>query len=165
MIISGHAVVIGEDVDTDMIIAGRYLRTIDKSVWVDHIFEDYDPCLAGKMNGAVLVAGKNFGCGSSREQAVVALKEAGVRAVIAQSFARIFFRNSINYGLYIIEADFFCEDGVPVVYNSETAEITTENISCKAAPLSTRMQEILLAGGLAEYLSTKVQDDDEDCNC
>ncbi|MCQ2355648.1 MAG: 3-isopropylmalate dehydratase [Methanocorpusculum sp.] len=153
MIIRGHAVVVGDNVDTDMIIAGRYLRTIDKSVWAEHVFEDYDPELAGKMNGAVLIAGKNFGCGSSREQAVTALKEAGVRAVIAPSFARIFFRNSVNSGLYISEADIHCPDGTIVIYDTETFRITAGDVSCTAGSLSPRMQEILRAGGLAAYLS------------
>lgn len=155
MSIRGHAVIVGDNVDTDMIIAGRYLRTIDTSVWAEHVFEDYDPELAGKIHGAILIAGKNFGCGSSREQAVTVLKVAGVRAVIAPSFARIFFRNSINSGLYIIEAEIHCPDGTSVTYDAETSRITAGDVSCTAGSLSPRMQEILRAGGLAAYLSGK----------
>lgn len=108
---AGHAVCLGPDIDTDLVIAGRYLRTKDHSVWVSHVFEDLDPALAGQLNGAVIVAGKNFGCGSSREQAALALREAGVAAVIAPSFARIFFRNAINVGLPAIECSISCTEG------------------------------------------------------
>ncbi len=104
----GRAVCVGEDIDTDLIIAGRYLRTKDHGVWVSHVFEDLDPSLANRINGAVIVAGKNFGCGSSREQAAIALREAGVVAIIAPSFARIFFRNAINVGLPLIECTLSC---------------------------------------------------------
>ena len=89
----GRAVCLGADIDTDLVIAGRYLRTKDRSVWAAHVFEDLDPALARRLAGAVIVAGKNFGCGSSREQAAIALKEAGVIAVAAPVFARIFFRS------------------------------------------------------------------------
>ena len=102
---NGRAVCLPADIDTDVIIAGRYLRTKDRSVWAGHVFEDLDPDLAPRLKGAVIVAGKNFGCGSSREQAAIALKEAGVVAVIAPSFARIFFRNAINIGLPLIECE------------------------------------------------------------
>ena len=104
----GHAVCMGPDIDTDLVIAGRYLRTKDHSVWVAHVFEDLDPSLASRLKGAVIVAGKNFGCGSSREQAAIAIREAGVVAVVAPSFARIFFRNAINVGLPLIECDISC---------------------------------------------------------
>jgi len=123
MIVSGHAVVIGEDVDTDMIIAGRYLRTTDRSIWVEHAFEDYDKSIAGRLNGSVLVAGKNIGCGSSREQAAAALKEAGVRAVVAPSF------------------------------DTDDSYVKTADAVYQAKPLSNRMKEILSAGGLNSYLS------------
>jgi len=153
MIVSGHAVVIGEDVDTDMIIAGRYLRTTDRSVWVEHAFEDYDKSIAGRLNGAVLVAGKNIGCGSSREQAAAALKEAGVRAVVAPSFARIFFRNCVNLGLYVFEADVVCENGDIVSFDTDDSYVKTSDVVYQAKPLSNRMKEILSAGGLNAYLS------------
>ncbi len=153
MIVSGHAVVIGEYVDTDMIIAGRYLRTTDRSVWVEHAFEDYDKSIAGRLNGAVLVAGKNIGCGSSREQAAAALKEAGVRAVVAPSFARIFFRNCVNLGLYVFEAEVVCENGDIISFDTDDSYVKTSNAVYQAKPLSNRMKEILSTGGLNAYLS------------
>ncbi len=153
MLVSGHAVVIGEDVDTDMIIAGRYLRTTDCSIWVEHSFEDYDKSISGRLNGAVLVARKNIGCGSSREQAAAALKEAGVRAVVAPSFARIFFRNCVNLGLYVFEADVVCEDGDLVFFDTDDSYVKTSDAVCQAKPLSDHMKEILFAGGLNAYLS------------
>ncbi len=155
MLISGHAVVMGEDVDTDMIIAGRYLRTTDRSIWVEHAFEDYDKSIAGRLNGAILVAGKNIGCGSSREQAAAALKEAGVRAVVAPSFARIFFRNCVNLGLYVFEADVVCGDGDIVYFDTDDSYVKTSDAVYQAKPLSDRMKEILSAGGLNAYLSSQ----------
>ncbi len=153
MLVSGHAVVIGKDVDTDMIIAGRYLRTTNRSVWVEHAFEDYDLRIAGRLNGSVLVAGKNIGCGSSREQAVVALKESGVRAIVAPSFARIFFRNCVNLGLYVFEAEVICKDGDIVSFDTRESYVTTPAGVYEAKPLSPVMREILSAGGLNAYLS------------
>ena len=90
MQVEGIALCLGDNVDTDVIIAGRYLRTKDRGIWAAKAFEDLDPALAARLKGAFIVAGKNFGCGSSREQAAVALKEAGVAAVSARSFGRIF---------------------------------------------------------------------------
>ena len=107
----GKAVCLGADIDTDVIIAGRYLRTKDRKVWVEHVFEDLDPLLGARLPGSVIIAGRNFGCGSSREQAAVALKEAGVVAVVAPSFSRIFFRNAINVGLPVVEGECQCHSG------------------------------------------------------
>ncbi|WP_321504978.1 3-isopropylmalate dehydratase [uncultured Methanoregula sp.] len=150
----GHAVCLPADIDTDLVIAGRYLRTKDRSVWVAHVFEDLDPAIAPKLNGAVIVAGKNFGCGSSREQAPVALREAGVLAVIAPSFARIFFRNAINLGLPLIESDLTCKDGTKVSFNIHEGWVSAGRNRHTVRPLSPRMQEILDAGGLVEYWRT-----------
>ena len=147
----GTAVCVPADIDTDIIIAGRYLRTKDRAVWAEHVFEDLDPSLAPRLRGAVLVAGKNFGCGSSREQAPLALREAGVSAVIAPSFARIFFRNAINVGLPLIECDLACANGDPVLFDLSGGWIETCGKRCSVRPLSPRMQEILEAGGLVEY--------------
>lgn len=147
----GPAVCIGEDIDTDLVIAGRYLRTKVRQVWADHVFEDLDPSLAPRLKGSVLVAGKNMGCGSSREQAVMALREAGVLAVIAPSFARIFFRNCINVGLPALECDLSCHDGDEVAYDCATGVVTVGERTVVSRPLSPRMQEILAAGGLVEY--------------
>ena len=153
---SGHAVVIGSDVDTDMIIAGRYLRTTDKSVWVEHAFEDYDKTIAERLKGSVIIAGNNIGCGSSREQAATALKEAGVLAVVAPSFARIFFRNCVNLGLYVFECEIQnCKDGDIISFDPELSYVEAGDERFEARPLSDKMKKILSAGGLAGYLGEK----------
>ena len=153
MRLEGRAVLLPADVDTDQIIAGRYLRTKDSSVWAAHAFEDLDPSLAGRLAGAVLVAGPNFGCGSSREQAARALRDAGVVGVVAPSFARIFFRNAINLGLPIAEAELACEEGETVDLDLAAGTVRAgarPSVPCR--PLSPRMQAILEAGGLVELL-------------
>lgn len=151
MRVEGHAVCLGPDIDTDLIIAGRYLRTKDRSVWAAHVFEDLDPSLAPRLRGAVIIAGKNFGCGSSREQAPIALREAGVRCVVAPSFARIFFRNAINTGLPAMECACPCADGEAVSADPATGTIVVSGRTYAARPLSPRMLAILSAGGLVEY--------------
>lgn len=151
MQIKGRAVCLGEDIDTDMIIAGRYLRTKDRRVWATHVFEDLDPELAGRLDGSIIVAGKNFGCGSSREQAPVALKEAGVQAVIAPTFARIFFRNSINVGLPVLEVRCECVEGEDVTVDLDGGKVWVGGRSYPIRPLSPRMLEILHSGGLVAY--------------
>lgn len=153
MRLTGRALRLPSDLDTDMIIAGRYLRTKDRSVWAAHAFEDLDPALAPRLEGAVLVAGPNFGCGSSREQAAVALREAGVAAVVAPSFARIFYRNAINLGLPIAEAVLDCADGDEVEVDLEAGLVRAgDRPPVPIAPLSPRMRAILDAGGLVELL-------------
>ena len=152
---AGHAVSLGVDIDTDVVIAGRYLRTKDRSIWAAHVFEDLDPALAPRLSGAVIVAGRNFGCGSSREQAAIALKEAGVVAVVAPSFARIFFRNAINIGLPLIEADLSSPDGTMVRFDLESGWVETGGNRSPVRPLSPRMLDILRAGGLVEYWKVK----------
>jgi methanogen homoaconitase small subunit len=147
----GFAVCLPADIDTDLVIAGRYLRTKDRSIWATHVFEDLDPAIAPRLKGSVIVAGKNFGCGSSREQAPVALREAGVVAVIAPSFARIFFRNAINVGLPLIESDLTCSDGTKIVFDIRDGWVDSGGKRYSVRPLSSRMQEILAAGGLVEY--------------
>lgn len=152
MTLQGRAVCMGADIDTDVIIAGRYLRTKDRSVWADHVFEDLDPALAARMDGAVIVAGTNFGCGSSREQAPVALKEAGVVGVIAPTFARIFFRNAINVGLPVMECgEIRCRDGEAISFSLEEGWVEAGGMRHAATPLSARMLEIIRHGGLVEY--------------
>jgi len=147
----GRAVCLGADIDTDCIIAGRYLRTKDHSVWVEHVFEDLDQSLARRMNGAVIIAGKNFGCGSSREQAAIAVRESGVVAVAAPSFARIFFRNAINVGLPLIECQLPCTEGAVVMFDLAEGWVETLGKKYPVKPLSPRMQEILAAGGLVNF--------------
>jgi methanogen homoaconitase small subunit len=150
----GRAVCIGADIDTDLVIAGRYLRTKDHSIWVTHVFEDLDPSLAGRIDGTVIVAGKNFGCGSSREQAAIAIRDAGVIAVVAPSFARIFFRNAINVGLPLIESSLSCAEGSLVTFDLAGGWVEAEGKRYTTRPLSPRMQEILAAGGLVNFWRT-----------
>jgi methanogen homoaconitase small subunit len=152
VLVKGSAICLGPDIDTDVIIAGRHLRTKDKRVWAVHAFEDLDPTLAARLEGAIIVAGRNFGCGSSREQAAIALKEAGVRAVIAPKFARIFFRNAINIGLPLIECDCPCQDGTMITADLEHAFIEIGGKKIATGLLSDRMCAILKAGGLVEFL-------------
>jgi len=147
----GHAVCVGRDIDTDMIIAGRYLRTKDRRIWAEHVFEDLDPALAGRLKGAIIVAGTNFGCGSSREQAPIALREAGVLAVAAPVFARIFFRNAINVGLPLLEAEISCQEGTRMRFDLEEGWIDADGTRYRVRPLSQRMIAILRSGGLVPY--------------
>lgn len=151
----GRALCLGPDIDTDAVIAGRYLRTKDRRIWAEHVFEDLDPKIAPRLLNAVIIAGKNFGCGSSREQAAIALKEAGVVAVVAPSFARIFFRNAINIGLPLIEADIRCSEGMTVRFDLEAGWIEAGGVRSQIRPLSHRMLDILHAGGLVEYWRVK----------
>ncbi|MDD1715531.1 MAG: 3-isopropylmalate dehydratase [Methanolinea sp.] len=151
MRIEGPALCLGPDIDTDVIIAGRYLRTKDRSLWAAHAFEDLDPALTEKIRGKVIMAGKNFGCGSSREQAVIALKEAGVHGIVAPSFARIFFRNAINIGLPVAECECACKDGEWIEADLRTGTLKKGGREFPLNPLSPRMLEILAAGGLVEW--------------
>lgn len=156
MRVTGSALCLPADLDTDLVIAGRYLRTKDPSIWARHAFEDLDPSIAPRLAGTVLVAGRNFGCGSSREQAVIALREAGVRAVVAPSFARIFYRNAINLGLPIAEAVLACADGDPVELDLSAGTVQAAGgPAVPIRPLSPRMQAILEAGGLVELLKRR----------
>ncbi|MDN7013831.1 3-isopropylmalate dehydratase [Methanoculleus sp. FWC-SCC3] len=148
---TGPAICLGNDIDTDLIIAGRYLRTKDRSVWAEHVFEDLDPMLASRLSGSVIVAGRNMGCGSSREQAVVALREAGVVAVVAESFARIFFRNAVNVGLPVIEASVACTDSARVAFDLDSGWVEVDGKRYPARPLSEKMVGILRAGGMVPY--------------
>jgi 3-isopropylmalate/(R)-2-methylmalate dehydratase small subunit len=154
--ICGRAHVYGNDIDTDRIIAGKYTKTLDLQSLADHVLEDLDPSFRQRMEpGDVLVAGDNFGCGSSREQAPVALKVAGVSAVIATYFARIFFRNAINIGLPVLEvADLVAETGdvIEVDLAQGTVHNRTRSTSHQAAPMPKVMIDILDEGGLVPYL-------------
>jgi methanogen homoaconitase small subunit len=110
--IKGRVWKFGNDIDTDVIIPGKYLRTKDMRVFAAHAMEGIDPEFSKKAEpGDIIVAGDNFGCGSSREQAPLALKHAGIACIVAKSFARIFFRNAINVGLPLMEADIECDEG------------------------------------------------------
>ncbi len=143
----------GDDVDTDLIIPGKYLRTKDMQVFAAHAMEGADPEFAKKVKpGDIIVAGTNFGCGSSREQAPLALKYAGVACVIAKSFARIFFRNAINIGLPLLEADIDCQEGDEIKVDLLKGEVVVpEKGTFKGNKLPDFLLEILTDGGLVAH--------------
>jgi methanogen homoaconitase small subunit len=148
-----------DSIDTDVIIAGRYLRTFSPDDLASHVMEAEDPEFADKVQkGDIIVAGWNFGCGSSREQAPVALKHAGVSAIIAKSFARIFYRNAINVGLPVIIADVEAQEGDILRISLENGLIQniTTGKNFQIQPFKDFMLEILEDGGLVKhYLKEK----------
>ena len=150
----------GDNVDTDVIIPARYLNNTDPAELAKHCMEDIDDSFASKVQpGDIMVAGANFGCGSSREHAPIALKGVGVSAVIAESFARIFYRNATNVGVPLLEAPGITEiveDGDEIEVDMESATITSQNgEEIKFKKLPPFMLEILNQGGLIEYLKNK----------
>jgi len=150
--IKGKAWLFGDDVDTDVIIPGKYLRTTDMQVFADHAMEGVDPGFPKKVKkGDVIVAGDNFGCGSSREQAPLALKYAGVSCVVAKSFARIFFRNAINVGLPLMEADVSCIEGDTVGIDLVQGTVEVNGTTFKGNKLPDFLLEILTDGGLVAH--------------
>ncbi|MCS7140122.1 MAG: 3-isopropylmalate dehydratase small subunit [Candidatus Nezhaarchaeota archaeon] len=158
-IIKGKVWKFGDNVDTDVIIPFKYkAETLDPRELAKHVMEGIDPNFAKKVRpGDLIVAGKNFGCGSSREQAPLAIKAAGIAAVIAESFARIFFRNAINIGLPAIEVKGIAEktdegDILEVDLSQGIVRNLTKNIVFKAVPLPAMIMEILKEGGLINYL-------------
>jgi len=151
----------GKNIDTDIIIAARYLNTSDPKELAKHIMEDADPKFTQKMQaGDIIVADENFGCGSSREHAPIALKEAGVAAVIAPTFARIFYRNAFNMGLPIFELKEIDEinEGDTIKIDMSNGEIVNEttNKSYKFTPIPPFMQELVDAGGLIEFAKQEI---------
>lgn len=154
--IIGKAHRYGDDINTDVIIAGKYTKTLDLNSLARHVLEDLDPGFAGKaVPGDILVAGENFGCGSSREQAPLALKSAGIAAVVAKSFARIFFRNAINIGLPVFElreGEISDGDQLRIDPLSGQIENQTRQTHHQATALPPIMLSILAVGGLAAYL-------------
>ncbi len=163
MRLTGRAWVFGDNVDTDQIIPARYLTTFDPEALAKHCMEDAKPEFPKKVKrGDIIVAGKNFGSGSSREHAPIALKGAGVACIIANSFARIFFRNAFNMGLPI----FICEglyreviEGDILQVDGDTGEILLKRTSrrFKTAPIPPFMQTLLDAGGLIPHLKASLQ--------
>ena len=153
--------VLGDNIDTDIIYPGRYLNITDRELTAEHLFElSYPELRATIRPGDILVARRNFGCGSSREQAAAALKFAGVGAVIAGSFARIFYRNSINLGLPAViapEAALDCAAGDELELDLAAGEIrnVTQDRAIAAARLDPRAVELISAGGLIAYLKRK----------
>lgn len=163
MLIRGRVWKFGDDVDTDVIIPARYLLTIDLEELAEHLMEDIDPEFPKKVQpGDIIVAGKNFGCGSSREHAPLAMKGAGVSAVLAESYARIFFRNSINIGMPVIEcpeAAQEAEDGDVLEIDTDEGEVlnTRSGKSYRSHPFPEYIQQIIDAGGLMEAVTRRVQ--------
>jgi len=157
----GRAWCYGDSVDTDVIIPARYLTSTDEQELAEHALEDLDPGFVSAVQpGDVVVAGSNFGCGSSREHAPIALKGAGVGAVVARSFARIFFRNAINTGLAIVT----CPQLVDVTDTGDEIEVdvvngrvtnVSKNQSFDAEPLPDFILEIVECGGLVEWVKRR----------
>jgi len=153
----------GRDVDTDVIIPARYLNTSDPDELASHCMEDLDAGFVAKVKpGDILVADENFGCGSSREHAPIAIKHAGVAAIVAKSFARIFYRNAINTGLPILESAEAVDgisDGDSVAIDADTGVVTnvTTGKTYKAQPFPPFVQEIIEAGGLIEATKQKLR--------
>ncbi|MGN0156402.1 MAG: 3-isopropylmalate dehydratase small subunit [Lachnospiraceae bacterium] len=157
----GKAIKYGDNVDTDVIIPARYLNSSDPAELAIHCMEDIDKDFTKKVKkGDIIVAEKNFGCGSSREHAPIAIKASGVGCVIAETFARIFYRNAINIGLPIIEckeAAQGIEEGDEIEVNFDTGMITniTKGKSFKGQPFPEFMQKIIDAQGLVNYINEK----------
>lgn len=161
MKLTGKAWKFGDDVNTDEIIPARYLNVSDAFELAAHCMEDIDPDFMKKISkGDIIVADKNFGCGSSREHAPLAIKTAGISCVIAKSFARIFYRNSINIGLPILE----CAEAASKISEGDQIEIDlssgiiinlTKKETYKAQPFPEFMQKIISAGGLMNYVTSR----------
>lgn len=153
----------GKDIDTDLIIAARYLNTSVPEELAKHVMEDADPDFVNKMSpGDIIVAGENFGCGSSREHAPIALKAAGIAAVIAPTFARIFYRNAFNMGLPIFELPESAEikEGESVKVDMDAGTITnlTTGTQYKFNAIPPFMQELIAAGGLMEFAKKEIEE-------
>ncbi len=163
MTIGGRVWKYGDNVDTDAIIAARYLNTSSEAELAAHAMQDLDPSFAGQVKpGDILVAGKNFGCGSSREHAPLALKACGVACIVAESYARIFYRNAINIGLPILE----CPEAARATLAGQTLEVelasgrirnldTGETYHAVAYPPF--MLDLIAAGGLVPYTRAQLQ--------
>jgi len=160
--IDGKVWTFGKDIDTDLIIAARYLNTSVPEELAKHVMEDADPEFVGKMSvGDVIVAGENFGCGSSREHAPIALKAAGVAAIIAPTFARIFYRNAFNMGLPIFELPQSAEisegDEISVDMDNGTITNKTTSKTYNFTPIPPFMQELIDAGGLMNFAQNEIK--------
>lgn len=162
MPITGTAHKFGDHVDTDVIIPARYLTTSDPTELARHCMEDIDADFVGRVRpGDIIVAGRNFGCGSSREHAPIAIKAAGVSVVIAETFARIFYRNALNIGLPIIESEEAARginggDQVEVDLEGGRIRNVTTGQEFRFAPLVGAAQDLIEAGGLVELTKQKL---------
>ncbi len=158
MIFKGRAWKFGANVDTDAVIPARYLNTSDPKELASHLMEDIDPQFLQKIQpGDIIVAGDNFGCGSSREHAPLAIKHAGISCVIAKSFARIFYRNSFNMGLPILESAEAAEaiqqgDELSVDPEAGVIQDVTTGGSFQSQPIPPFMRQLIEAGGLMNYV-------------
>jgi 3-isopropylmalate/(R)-2-methylmalate dehydratase small subunit len=163
MKLSGRIWKFGRDVDTDAIIPARYLNTSDEAELAKHVMEDADKDFPKKVKaGDIIVAMENFGCGSSREHAPIAIKAAGIQAVVAKSFARIFYRNAFNIGLPIFESVDALQDieeGDVITIDAGVGTITniTKDKTYKAGAIPPFMQELINAGGLVEWTKVKIR--------
>lgn len=161
--IYGKAIKFGDNVDTDIILPGQYLILTDAMKLAKHAMEGLDPTFTTKTHdGAIIVAGKNFGCGSSREQAPLALKHAGTKCVLAESFARIFYRNSVTIGLPVLECPKISSkvdegDELVVDLKADEVENKSKNVLLQATPLPEFILEILDDGGLIEHLKRRIK--------
>ncbi len=160
-IIKGKVWKFAHNVDTDLIIPARYLTTFDEKELAKHCMEDADPDFVNKVKpGDIIIAGDNFGCGSSREHAPLCIKAAGVTAVIATSFARIFFRNAINIGLPVLEVNELwaaTDEGDEIEIDTETGKVTnlTKGTNFEGAAFPEFITGIINAGGLIEWVKTQ----------
>lgn len=163
MILKGRVWKFGDDVDTDAIIPARYLNTSNPVELAAHLMEDVDRDFSRKVKaGDIIVAGKNFGCGSSREHAPIAIKAAGIQAVVAKSFARIFYRNAFNIGLPIFESPQLAdgiEEGDELEINAEEGGIRDlkNGKQFRAEPIPPFMRELIASGGLIEWTKKRVK--------
>lgn len=161
--IKGRVHKYGDNIDTDVIIPARYCTAFTEKELAPHALEDLDPEFVRKVRkDDIIVAGRNFGCGSSRENAPIAIKGAGVSCVIAKSFARIFYRNSINIGLPIIESDGAVVDAetgneVEIDLAAGTIRNVTKNISYNIPPFPEIIQEIIGSGGMVEFARKRIK--------
>jgi len=151
----------GDNIDTDLIIAARYLNTSEPTELAKHVMEDADPAFSSKMTaGDIIVAGENFGCGSSREHAPIALKAAGIAAIIAPTFARIFYRNAFNMGLPIFELPEASEiaEGDMVRVDMEQGMVIneTQGKQYRFTPIPDFMQALVDAGGLIAFAQKEI---------
>ncbi len=162
--IKGKAWKFGDNVDTDVIIPARYLTTTDPDVLKEHCMEDLDEGFAGKVSpGDIIVGGSNFGCGSSREHAPLSIKSAGVSCIIAKSFARIFFRNSFNIGLPILECSLAADeiesgDEIEVDIKTGTIRNPEKGKAYRAEPVPEFMQELIEAGDLIMFAKKRLDE-------
>lgn len=159
MTLAGKAIVFGDNVNTDVIIPGRYLVSIDPAELAEHAFEPLGPEVQQRLRASgVVVAGRNFGCGSAREQASTCLIGAGIKAVVAASFSRVFFRNAINTGLVAVESPAAAEaiaDGDEVSVDYRAGVVETAGHRYTFAPYPEHLREILESGGLIAHLMVR----------